>query len=225
MDIRVDVRNLLINPDNPRQMSEFMEGKLIESLLVFPKMLEARPILVNEDNLVLGGNQRVTVLNKILIMDENEVEDYLFNQKKFRKAPDAEKQAIMAYWREWKENPQVPVRVVDNLTKEEEKELLVKDNLHYGEDDIEIMKKHFDRESIGDFLGGVAWNLYDYDDKMNYKELEIKVTSFPEKFKCGYVECQLTDEEFRMLVERLDAYLAENEGKSDGFLTHILMKQ
>ena len=224
MDIRVDVRNLLINPDNPRQMSEFMEGKLIESLLVFPKMLEARPILVNEDNLVLGGNQRVTVLNKILTMDENEVEDYLFNQKKFRKAPDAEKQAVMAYWREWKENPLVPVRVVGNLTKEEEKELLVKDNLHYGEDDIEIMKKHFDRESIGDFLGGVAWNLYDYDDKMNDQQLDTKKT-YPEKFKCGYVECQLTDEEFRMLCERLDAYLAENDGKSDGFLTHILIKQ
>lgn len=30
-------------------MSEFMEGKLIESLLVFPKMLELRPILVNQD--------------------------------------------------------------------------------------------------------------------------------------------------------------------------------
>lgn len=223
MDIKLDVRNLTINPDNPRQMSEFMEGKLIESLLVFPKMLEARPILVNEADVVLGGNQRVTVLNKILSMDENEIEDYLFNQKKFRKASDAEKQEMMHYWREWKVNPLVPARVVNNLTKEEEKELLVKDNLHYGEDDIEIMKKHFDRDSIGDFLGGVAWNLYDYDDKMNDQQLDVKKT-YPEKFKCGYVECQLTDEEFRMLCEKLDAYLAEHDGKSDGFLTHILMK-
>lgn len=32
-----DIRKLKANPDNPRTMSEFMEGKLIESILVFPK--------------------------------------------------------------------------------------------------------------------------------------------------------------------------------------------
>lgn len=219
---KIDIRKLVLNPDNPRTMSEFMEGKLIESLLVFPKMLDLRPILVNSDNLVIGGNQRTTVLLKILEMDDNEIEDYMFNQKKFRTAPDDAQKQLMAYWAKWKKNPVVPVRVMDDLTAEEQKEVLVKDNLHYGEDDIEIMKKYFERESIGDFLGAVPWNLYDYSDKINDKGLDLTKT-YPEKFKCGYVECQMTDQEFKELCTRLDAYLAEHDGVSDGFLTSLLM--
>ena len=58
-----DIRKLKPNPDNPRTMSEFMEGKLIESLLVFPKMLELRPILVNQEEVIVGGNGRVLEQN------------------------------------------------------------------------------------------------------------------------------------------------------------------
>lgn len=218
-----DIRKLKLNPDNPRTMSEFMEGKLIESLLVFPKMLEVRPILLNTDMVIVGGNQRVTVLNKILTMDENEIEDYLFNQKKFRMASDEAKNALLAFWAKWKKKPEVPVRVMTDITPEEEKEILVKDNLHYGEDDIEILKKNFDRDAIGDYTGVVGWNLYDYDDKINDQGLDLTKT-YPEKFKCGYVECQMTDQEFKDLCARLEVYLAENEGVSDGFLTTLLMQ-
>lgn len=221
MNNKKRITELLINPDNPRTMSEFMEGKLIESILVFPNMLELRPILINKTNLVIGGNQRVTVLNKILEMDPMEIEDFLFNQKKYRKASSEEQQALLEFWEKWKSEPVVPVRILDNITLEEEKEILVKDNLHYGEDDVDVLKKHFDRESIGDYLGTVAWNLYDYSDKMNDQMLDTKKT-YPQRFKCGYVECQITDEEFRLLNEALDKYLAENDGISDGFLTYIM---
>lgn len=217
-----DIRKLKPNPDNPRTMSEFMEGKLIESLLVFPKMLELRPILVNQDDVIVGGNGRVQCLNKILELDDNEIEDYLFNQKKFRMASDEEKTALLAFWAKWKKKPTVFVRILDNISAEEEKEILIKDNLHYGEDDIEIMKRHFEREAIGDYLGYVAWNLYDYDDKINDKNLDLSKT-YPEKFKCGYVECQMTDQEFKGLSARLDEYLQEHDGISDGFLTELLL--
>lgn len=219
-----DIRKLKPNPDNPRTMSEFMEGKLIESILVFPKMLELRPILINKDSIIIGGNGRVECLSKILNLDDNEIEDYLFNQKKFRMATEEEKTSLLAFWAKWKKKPEVPVRILDNVTAEEEKEILVKDNLHYGEDDIDLMKQHFEREAIGDYLGTVAWNLYDYNDKINDKNLDLTKT-YPEKFKCGYVECQMTDQEFRGLCARLDAYLAEHDGISDGFLTSLLLAQ
>ena len=89
-----DIRKLKPNPDNPRTMSEFMEGKLIESILVFPAMLELRPILINKDDVIVGGNGRVECLNKILELDDNEIEDYLFNQKKFRMAPVDRKSVV-----------------------------------------------------------------------------------------------------------------------------------
>lgn len=219
---KIDIRKLTPNPDNPRTMSEFMEGKLIESILVFPKMLELRPILINKDNVIVGGNGRVECLNKILNLDNNEIEDYMFNQKKFRMSSEEDKTALLDFWAKWKEKPVTFVRVLDDVTAEEEKEILVKDNLHYGEDDIEIMKQHFERESIGDYLGSVAWNLYDYSDKINDQNLDLTKT-YPEKFRCGYVECQMTDQEFKGLCARLDEYLQENEGISDGFLTALLL--
>ena len=219
---RKDIRKLKLNPDNPRSLSEFMEGKLIESLLVFPDMLELRPILINQEDVVIGGNQRVTCLQKILGLDMNEVEDYLFNQKKFRTSSDESKKKLLEHWAKWKKKPLVPVRILDNISAEEEKEILVKDNLHYGEDDMEIMKRHFDRESIGDYFGTVPWNLYDYDNKINDKGLDLTKT-YPEKFKCGYVECQMTDQEFRGLCAYLEKYMEEHEGSADGFLTSLLL--
>jgi len=224
MEKKIDIRQLTPNPDNPRTISEFMEGKLMESLLVFPEMLELRPLLINEDNMVIGGNQRLSVLLKILEMPEADIEDCMFNQKKYRLAEKDKQQALMDYWSAWKASPEVSVRVLDDIAADQQKEILVKDNLHYGEDDVSILKQFFDRESIGDFTGSVAWNLYDYNDKINDKELDLRST-YPEKFRCGFVECQMTDREFSDLCEFHDKFLAAHDGSGDGFLTALLYKQ
>ena len=218
---KIDVRKLKPNPDNPRTMSEFMEGKLIESILVFPEMLELRPVLINADNVIVGGNGRVQCLNKIIELESDEIEDYLFNQKKFRLYSEEKQAELIEYWKKWQKKPVITVRELKDVTPEEEKEILVKDNLHYGEDDIELMKRHFDREFIGDYIGTVAWNLYDYDDKINDKNLDLTKT-YPEKFRCGYVECQMTDAEFKGICARLDEYMEAHDGVSDGFLTELL---
>lgn len=221
MDKREDIRNLVVNPENPRTSSEFMEGKLIESILVFPKMLDVRPIIVNSENVVLGGNMRLAMLQKIVDMDFDEIEDYMFNQKKYRLMPNEEKQNLLNFWREFKENPVIPVREATEFTGEEEHEFLVKDNLHYGEDDVDILKHNFDRESISDFTGSVAWNLYDYDDRMNDKELNL-TKKFPEHFKCGYVDCQMTNAEYETLCRCYAEYLESHGGDGDGFLDYLL---
>lgn len=217
----IDVRDLSVNAENPRTLSEFMEGKLIESILVFPKMLEVRPIVVNEEDCVLGGNMRLSVLKKIAEMDEDLLEDYMLNQKKYRQMGREERGELLEFWRKYKEHPVVPVRRANELTKEEEREFLVKDNIHYGEDDMDILRHNFDREAYGDYTGNVAWNFYGYEDKINDKELEI-TKKFPERFKCGYVECQMTNAEYKVLCELFAKYIEENEGNSDGFLTYLL---
>lgn len=221
MSEKLDIRTLSINPENPRTASEFMEGKLIESILVFPKMLEVRPIVVNKENTVLGGNMRLAMLQKIMDMDDDEIEDYMFNQKKYRLMPNEEKERLRDYWRKFKEEPVVPIRRAEDFTDDEEHEFLIKDNLHYGEDDVDILKHNFDRESISDFTGSVAWNLYDYDDKMNDKELDL-TKKFPEHFKCGYVECQMTNAEFEALCKVFAEYLEAHDGNGDGFLSYLL---
>lgn len=221
MDQRINIKNLTPNPKNPRKWSEFMEGKLIESILVFPKMLEVRPIIVNKDKVVLGGNMRLSMLLKIAEMEDDEIEDYMFNQKKYRLMPNEGKKALQQFWKEFKKHQEVPVREENDFTEEEEDEFLVKDNLHYGEDDVDVLKHNFDREAINDYTGNVPWNLYDYDDRMNDKEL-VLTKKFPERFKCGYVECQMTNAEFEMLCKVFAEYLESNNGNGDCFLTYLL---
>jgi DNA modification methylase len=47
------------NPNNPRTIKEDKFEKLVRSIQTFPEMLEARPIVVNPDMVVLGGNMRL----------------------------------------------------------------------------------------------------------------------------------------------------------------------
>jgi len=47
------------NPNNPRIIKDDKFQKLVRSIQTFPEMLEARPIVVNPDKIVLGGNMRL----------------------------------------------------------------------------------------------------------------------------------------------------------------------
>lgn len=221
IDREIAVGEIKINPINPRELNEFAEEKLIESILVFPKMLRLRPILLDEDNVAIGGNQRAHCLVRIADMSDEELVDFMFNQKKYRMMGERKQKGLQKFWKKWKEKPTVWIRPAVGLTEEEKKEILIKDNMHYGEDDISVMKKHFDRDMIHDILGAVPWTMYDYDDKINDENIE-KVRVVGQKFSCGYVSVVITDEELSLLNRELDAYLAEHEGGTDGFLTHLL---
>lgn len=219
---KIKVTQLKVNPENPRTISEFMMGKLTESLLVFPKMLELRPIIVNKDKVALGGNQRLQVLLNILNMEDAEIEEYLENQSKYRLAPEEKQNELKSFWNKWKDNPVVPAKIADDMTPEEEKEFLAKDNLHYGEDDVEVLKKEYDRNDIEEYVGSVPWDLYDYDDnKINDQDHDISSVK-SKSFKCGYIECIVTDKESNRLEELLAKYCEENFGSSDGFLSYLL---
>lgn len=219
---KIKVTQLKVNPENPRTISEFMMGKLTESLLVFPKMLELRPIIVNKDKVALGGNQRLQVLLNILNMEDAEIEEYLENQSKYRLAPEEKQNELKSFWNKWNDNPVVPTKIADDMTPEEEKEFLAKDNLHYGEDDVEVLKKEYDRNDIEEYVGSVPWNLYDYDDnKINDQDHDISSVK-SKSFKCGYIECIVTDKESNRLEELLAKYCEENFGSSDGFLSYLL---
>ena len=47
------------NPKNPRLIKDDKFRKLVKSIEDFPQMLELRPIVVDENNIVLGGNMRL----------------------------------------------------------------------------------------------------------------------------------------------------------------------
>ena len=56
---KVKIGKIKNNPNNPRLIKDDKFKKLVKSIKEFPEMLEIRPIVVDKDNIVLGGNMRL----------------------------------------------------------------------------------------------------------------------------------------------------------------------
>lgn len=52
------IKNIKPNPDNPRTIKDDQYKKLVKSLKEFPEMTAVRPIVINTDQMILGGNMR-----------------------------------------------------------------------------------------------------------------------------------------------------------------------
>jgi len=57
--LKVKISDVKTNPKNPRLIKDDKFKKLVKSIKEFPQMLELRPIVVDENNIVLGGNMRL----------------------------------------------------------------------------------------------------------------------------------------------------------------------
>jgi ParB-like chromosome segregation protein Spo0J len=55
----VKISALKNNPNNPRVIKDDKFKKLVQSVKDFPQMLDIRPIVVNDEMIVLGGNMRL----------------------------------------------------------------------------------------------------------------------------------------------------------------------
>jgi len=111
---RVDIRQVRSNPDNPRFIKGDKFEKLVKSIREFPQMLELRPIVVNKDMIVLGGNMRLKACEEAGI-------------------------------------DQVPIIFADNLTEEQQKEFIIKDNSSFGEWDWDLLANEWDIDVLNDW--------------------------------------------------------------------------
>ena len=56
--MKLNINQLNPNESNPRIIKEAKFKKLVKSIKDFPEMLELRPIILDENNVILGGNMR-----------------------------------------------------------------------------------------------------------------------------------------------------------------------
>jgi hypothetical protein len=56
---KVKIGQIKSNPNNPRVIKDDKFKKLVQSVKDFPQMLDIRPIVVNDEMIVLGGNMRL----------------------------------------------------------------------------------------------------------------------------------------------------------------------
>jgi len=59
------LKDIKENQDNPRFIKDEKFERLVKSIQDFPEMLEKRPLVIDEDNVVLGGNMRLKALKKL----------------------------------------------------------------------------------------------------------------------------------------------------------------
>ena len=85
---KIQVSKLKTNPNNPRTINKSKFERLKKSISEFPKMLEIRPIVVDEKFIVLGGNMRLQALKELGI-----TETYYIQEKDL--TPKEKKQFII----------------------------------------------------------------------------------------------------------------------------------
>ncbi len=65
MKQKVKIGDVIPNEKNPRYIRDSKFNKLVDSIKEFPEMLEKRPIVVDENMIVLGGNMRLNACKKV----------------------------------------------------------------------------------------------------------------------------------------------------------------
>lgn len=142
----INLHDLVENQDNPRTIEPQQMQKLVESILTFPKMLQMRPIVCNENRVILGGNMRFRALLNIEQMEDEAISNAI--EAVAVKLTDVEKQQLYGHWETWKAEPKVEVVIADSLSDEETDEFIIKDNVYFGSWDEEKLKGTFDVDDM-----------------------------------------------------------------------------
>lgn len=99
------------NPNNPRVIKDEKFKKLVKSIKDFPQMLELRPIVIDENNIVLGGNMRLRACIELGLKD-------------------------------------VPTIYAKDLTEEQKKEFIIKDNVGFGEWEWDVLANEWNESEL-----------------------------------------------------------------------------
>ena len=110
----IKLSSIKSNPNNPRVIKDDKFKKLVQSIQDFPKMLEIRPIVINDDNIILGGNMRLKACKEAGLKE-------------------------------------VPIIKATDLTEEEQRQFIIKDNKGYGEWDWDMLANEWDNEELNDW--------------------------------------------------------------------------
>lgn len=81
---KVNISAIKPNEENPRFITDSKFKKLVKSIKEFPEMLETRPLVVDENMIVLGGNMRLKALKSAGVFEVpvHQVKGWTEDQKK-----------------------------------------------------------------------------------------------------------------------------------------------
>lgn len=146
----IRLSELKLNEANPRVIKDDKFKKLVESIKSFPQMMELRPIVVDEMNVIQGGNMRYRALVELGYQD----------------VPD-----------EW-------VKQGKELTPEQWREFVIKDNVGFGEWDFDMLANDWDAEELQE------WGMDFPEFEAPEEEAEAKDDNYeiPEEIETDIIE-------------------------------------
>ena len=68
---KTPLARLVPNQDNPRKITDGNFELLVRSILSFPSMLELRPVIIDQQMNILGGNMRTLAVQHIAQLDNH----------------------------------------------------------------------------------------------------------------------------------------------------------
>ncbi len=142
----VKIESVKSTLNNPRIIKEKKFQELVKSIEELPSMSGMKPIMVDELNVVIAGNQRLAAY-KSLKWDE--VPITIFTREY---AEEANKKSIK------------PKSYEDQCA-----EMVIKDNLHAGEWDWDVLANEWKAEDLGEW-GLTVWNPTDIDLDQFFEE-------------------------------------------------------
>lgn len=147
------------NPKNPRVLRDDKFKKLVKSIQDFPQMMELRPIVTDENGIVLGGNMRLRALQQIFGRDGE--------------VPDT-----------W------VVKAAD-LTEEQKREFVIKDNSSFGEWDWDALANEWDSAELTEW--GLDVPEFEPQEVGGLEPNTAEDDQFDEETECIEVRCQRGD--------------------------------
>jgi ParB-like chromosome segregation protein Spo0J len=132
--IEAKIKDIKPNPSNPRTIRDDKFAKLVKSIQDFPEMLKIRPIVVNDDMIVLGGNMRLKACQEAGLKT-------------------------------------IPIIKASELTPEQQREFIIKDNVSGGDWSWEMLSADWDTSlleewglDVPSFVSDVDYSILDDND-------------------------------------------------------------
>ena len=147
-----NIQQIRNNENNPRIIKDYKFKQLVKSIKEFPEMLKLRPIVVNSDMVVLGGNMRLKACKEA---------------------------GLKEVW----------ILKADELTEQQQREFIVKDNVGFGEWDWDVLANEWDNQQLED------WGI---------EVFQYKTTEYTPEYNPQFEKKQMTDEDFEKKKDQFE---------------------
>ena len=163
---KIKITEITPNSNNPRIIKEGKFKKLVKSIKEFPEMLKIRPIVVNNDLVVLGGNMRLKAcveagikevyITKVDLSDEKQKEFIIKDNNSFGEwdwdilANEWENEELNEWGIDvWQPEKEVDYSVLDDIDLDQEIESMYQQTkksiiLEYPSEEFEPVKKVYE---------------------------------------------------------------------------------